>query len=1014
MKPTCDETGDFLEVQVKALLLMSEISREKHEARAGTILTLKAMRLLHSHLLQFKDEPKGCDRRVKDGCGKTVRFANCKLKGSAERLLLKLWLQARLQLSFCQLAEVDTTGIVKNIDTSVMAEEPEAEMNLQVGIQECEAADLEELRAQFYVQMSKVQARKGSSVDRESEYLDMATKYYESTERTQNLDEIQLYVSLRKVDLCLLNGCQRCIPSEGWRKILKDCLYMLLTKRQLLVKEIPARYRRIQNSCYQGGEQTRNTAYADSIAWWRPNSFLWTGLVQLQLRIALCSARLAAHSQTIPGATRALQTVSMVEKFDYNEPHSPIELYQQAWNILNDTETLHRSLSSSSPYVLSEITLAKGRVASALYAFGIGRHERASEALLYSAGLCAFVTGDGRQQHRALSALLQLYQIMLLREASTSTADSVLKKTAAQLRASVQQNQQLARIRGTQRTRGNVAALPGLAAEFSSLREPYPSQSDLTQAVSQRLWRLHSCTVSFLERLKQTFATNTQLIDESATKNASSFEGTSSRLVHPPDLGNRPRLSQFATAHCYDLAGKLCLGAKKHVYENEIQKELETMTKSSVDTLVYNPVENTKMVRNLCEKSFSPEEVSTKSPVIWTPRRQKGTEEATSSFAQLVSYRSLLERICMNYSAGAHNSQDDSGPPIEQDWSTEKELTLGFTENTTAAVGKLPLIQPFPYYTQDVNYWGQRFTSLNVFLLNTYTTTSASLIGGLLNNELDVTPIVLKSKPGNEGETKPDFRLLDEDESGNRTVCGYEPILQYKSSPDLTSQKKLHSGTKNLGMTQAFRPGQMLVQVLDCFDDNNDHAGPVLILLNYHFKQSKRIRNQTTRVESRLALIPQRHLFYQLVSRMNALQSDVLIRGLEDHELSDTGQKPTKNRIPGSRGEGKAHTVEQSDEANSQLETEFAVWLNEFCELLKNAQVFTSKKREDNEVEIEILSTSNTVEALDPSMQTFTNIRRLFARNQFGGLIPKGNVQDYFLTVFNYDVPTEKVESMRT
>ncbi|KAF5405427.1 hypothetical protein PHET_01076 [Paragonimus heterotremus] len=163
---------------IKALLQLTQICRQKHEARAGTLIALKAMRILHPILIKNKGTP---------------------------------------QLT--------------------VPEEPDLEINLKVGLDEAIKVNNRLLQAYYYTAQSKLLARQGGSITKEMQCLENALNALESCSGEVKLN-VEIYSMLRKNDLILLTALLDGCSSEIWQTLLNARLDDLTKFRAKLLGRV--------------------------------------------------------------------------------------------------------------------------------------------------------------------------------------------------------------------------------------------------------------------------------------------------------------------------------------------------------------------------------------------------------------------------------------------------------------------------------------------------------------------------------------------------------------------------------------------------------------------------------------------------------------------------------------------------------------------------------------------------------------------------------------------------------
>ncbi|KAF8571615.1 hypothetical protein P879_01276 [Paragonimus westermani] len=425
---------------------------------------------------------------------------------------------------------------------------------------------------------------------------------------------------------------------------------------------------------------------------------------------------------------------------------------------------------------------------------------------------------------------------------------------------------------------------------------------------------------------------------------------------------------------------------------DELQMELRFM--DNVQKLNCDPVYSENTVRKYVLSHWSQLQRS-KSPVFTS--RRKSVEDVANPVSQLVPYFNVLQRLCLNVIV-----PDCCLTPEN---SEEPSLSTG-SEPDKIRVEQLPLIGPIPRYSQDVSYWSQRILAgRGVVTQNPLFT---SLFGSSMLYDLPISNWL---------------KAIGQTSSSNVNGSEVTPLtekiwklyrLESLLVPPPMDTATLGSSSRATNRTDSSKSvptgSDLQIQVIDCLDCYTQHNGPVLLMFMHQNIDMKRVRDQGGRTESRLVCIDDRMKFYQLVNRFNKLIIQIQLKETEDLGKSDSpGKQQTKAKSGAPRKLEKPKNTGSQSGLNTQIETDFKFWMEEFTQLMSRARVMEL----DQQKQLVAGPVDYSPESLEANLANLTALRSLFSRNHFGGLLRKGPVQDYFLQLFHMRLILEELQASR-
>ncbi|VDP70217.1 unnamed protein product [Echinostoma caproni] len=287
---------------IEAYLTIAQTARVQHRSRLGIIVMCKAMRTMHAEGATMSASRSNTVVKP-DSANIDEYLQSAEKKSSLRRAhwphhLTDLWMRCRIELIQCQLCEPRIPVRLKNMFEISVPEEPALEDNIQTGLEE--AANCGEIR--FYIKMnvlaSKATARSSSSLTEEMKYLQIVDflsliALYKQADNLEHLwyrssvvNEDEMFIALRLHDFAMLELCQS-TTSNTEERIQKQ-IEKLLSLRNNIVNNLPFVFQR----CLWSGID--DDATVGSTVQWQPNNFpMWSGLMQIQIRIAIALIRLA-------------------------------------------------------------------------------------------------------------------------------------------------------------------------------------------------------------------------------------------------------------------------------------------------------------------------------------------------------------------------------------------------------------------------------------------------------------------------------------------------------------------------------------------------------------------------------------------------------------------------------------------------------------------------------------------------------------------------------------------------
>ncbi|XP_018648469.1 hypothetical protein Smp_126000 [Schistosoma mansoni] len=416
---------------------------------------------------------------------------------------------------------------------------------------------------------------------------------------------------------------------------------------------------------------------------------------------------------------------------------SPGQIYNEALDVLIFSQNILKQLPPNCPCIESELLFVKGHLEMRLFLENKVDWQSPSKSWLRSICISAFVTGDKLFQHRTEILLAYFWQLAYVqRKCQHLAITDVQNVMDNKSKTSLSKKELEARLTN------EIVVIDDSFDRFS-------------QSVSSCIWNILLMIDQFLSQRKHC---------------SSSTSLQSTDFLHPTELYNRsksiiskipksespkrPNLSldkvfqsDSSIMHQFDLVAKNCLDSIRVISPGDDEYELINLIQPSnhFDGL-FDHVKNRSLVSEYWNVVFNPTSIDSDDDqlIINQKYEWKKLNKIKLNMDILKLYESVLyENVLNGKQLFERNERNISGPSVSncQEGQNEDCITEVLMHNLIIPVS------PVPYYSQDAEYWFQRFTSLQVHLyeLNAFIETEAfSNLSNIINTSFswfnDQTP----------------------------------------------------------------------------------------------------------------------------------------------------------------------------------------------------------------------------------------------------------------------------------
>ncbi|CAH8452934.1 unnamed protein product [Schistosoma turkestanicum] len=883
-------------------------------------------------------------------------IGNVTQKQITQQSILNLWFQCRAELIRCQIKEVDGGRILKELTETENDETPKENDNLKLAFEEVKMFKSNEYWNEFTLlnnQLLFTRNKLGSEK--------IANNLMEEISLTGKCNQLLAYDIFHESDLVVQEVFRNIstVNDDSLLIQLEERLEILLNSQKALIKEL--------NDC---GESIENASlFHDTVAEIRlPIHKNWKNLIQIGLRVSLILLSL--------GDIKCTHSVNAQAKYmRENHPNcirilalsalSAGEIYEEALSALKFSLNILNQLPPNYPCLECELLFVKGLLEMRLFLENKIDWQLPSQSWLRSICISAYVTGDKLFQHKTELMLAYFWQLVCVQQkCSHSVIENVPNLMDNKSRISLRRKQ-------------SEMILP------NEIPRTNDSNGKFSQSANLCIWNILLMLDQFLSQRRQYSKSTTDFLHPTELNNkrkSMMFKLRKSESPKRPQLtSNKVIECDWSVMHQFDLVGKKCLDCVRVISPSDAEYELiNVIQKSNHFDELFDYVKNQAVVSECWNFLFNP--TSMVSDDNQLPSNQKlewkKLEKIQLSMDTLKLYESILYENVLNVKQlFQQNEKNINGSCLSNCQDSQNEDCI----NKLLMQNLLIPVSPVPYYSQDAEYWFQRFTSLQVHLseLNASTETEAfDNLSNVINNAFDWFN---EQTPENENAIRP-------------------YILPYNLNFELKSFVKLKSEPRR-GLNKSSK--YLLIQTTNNFESDNSFHKCLSILIGCY---SPKAKFEGQLYQQRLVLFDNGDEFFNTIEQFNKMVIKYgATSSLSEREKTNLYIKSTASKSPSVKTNEKSLDSENMNQSDLEFQNEFSSWLDKFDKILRAGKILHNADQENGKsIEFAFAVPNLTIQPIQPTDEIFNSLKEIISWRYFGGSLIRSKLSQYITKLYRF------------
>ncbi|KAK4472366.1 hypothetical protein MN116_003626 [Schistosoma mekongi] len=917
---------------VEAGILLAKLLTSQHQARSGSILMAYILKHLQMILTTMGSFGK---------CKSSNLSTKVDQNLLAQQDFLSLWFRCRAQLVRCQLCEVDSRRLLKELPITENYETPNENINLKSALDECKFIKSEKYWHEFSLLSNQLRFIRNKIRDEHKMEEITFTNKYGQLHTNEIICESDTIV--REIFQNILT-----VNDDSVFMKLKERLNILQSLQNVFINEL--------NNC---GEDIRNVSlFQYAVSEIRlPLHKNWKNLIQIGLRISLILLSLGdiISMHSITPQTNCLEDnhqdcIRVLTLLDLKFG----EIYQKALAVLGFCQYILNQLPPNSPCVESELMFVKGHLEMRMFLEGKIDWKSPSRSWIRSVCISAYVTGDKLFQHKTEIMLAYFWQLV-----------------------SIQSKCQHLVINDEQQTMGDKPKMLSSKKQLGDMKSSEVVKVDdllkkYTHSASICIWNILLMIDQFLSESKQSLSSMSFKSTEvrhpygQSNRNKSITSKLTKVELHKLRNSKNDNIYQleWPLMHQFDLVAQNCLDCIQVFSPDNSEYELMNLGKHS--TLFDEPfdyMKNQIFVSQYWNSIFNQHSVDVNEGQLTSQKQElKKTDKIQLTIDTLKLYQSVLYENMLNTKQlckGNEQNNSDCCPNNLQE-----------NQITNSLIGKLIIpISPVPYYSQDAEYWSQRFTSLQNHL-HELSGPAETEISNNLCKVINTT-----------------HAWFDQQQSENENL-----IQSYVSPYTLNFEHKSLVSMENETKPKGSRLSKcLLIQTMNNFESDCSLNGCISVLISY-FSPKAKLEAQI--YQQRLILFDNTETFFKAIEQFNMMIVKYnATSALSEREKANSNIKGTvsKSSYP------KAGDPENLNQFNQEFRNEFSSWLNSFDAILRNGRILNDT---DKGEQFTYVIPNLTIQTIQPTDENFNTLKEIISWRYFGGSLVKSKLAEYITKLY--------------
>ncbi|KAH8853940.1 Cilia- and flagella-associated protein [Schistosoma japonicum] len=925
---------------VEAGILLAKLLTSQHQARSGSILMAYVLKYLQKLLTTMGSFEK---------CKSTNLSINLDQKSLTQQDFLNLWFRCRVEVARCQLCEVDCRRLFKELPVTENYETPNENINLKSALDECKFMKSKKYLDEFSLLSNQLGFLRNKICDER-----VTNIMIEEIKFVKKCSQLHTNEILRESDT---------IVQEIFQNILTvndDSVFMKMEERLNVLQSLQTVFINELNNC---GEDIRNVSlFQHTVSEIKlPLHKNWKNLIQTGLRISLILLSLgdiiSIHS-IIPqtnylkdnhqGCIRVLTLLDL--KFG--------EIYEKALSVLSFCQYILSQLPPNSPCVESELMFVKGHLEMRLFLESKISWQSPSQSWLRSICISAYVTGDKLFQHRTEIMLAYFWQLVYIQSKCQHLVIKDEQHTTGDKSKILSSKKQLGDTKPSE-----VLKVDNLVGKF-------------TQSAGICIWNILFMIDQFLSEGRQSSSSlsfkNTEVRHQFGQSNRNksiTSKLTKVELYRSQNSTNNSIYElEWSLMHQFDLVAQKCLDYTQILSPDSSEYELMNLSKHS--TLFDEPfdyMKNQNYVSQYWNSVFNHHSIDFNERQLTSQKQElKKTDKIQLTMDTLKLYQSVLyENLLNTKQLCKRNEQNisDCCPNNSEENHKENEITNSLMRKLIIS------ISPVPYYSQEAEYWSQRFTSLQNHLheLNGSVETE---ISNNLRKVINTTHVWF------------DQQLPENENLIQSYVSPYTLNFERQSGVSVENETKLKGSRLSK---------YLLIQTMNNFENDNSLNGCLSVLISCF---SSKAKHETYLYQQRLILFDNIENFFKAIEQFNLMVVKYnATYVLSEREKANSNIKGTvsKSSYP------KANDPENLNQSNQEFRNEFSSWLNSFDAILRNGKIL---HHTDKSEQFTYVIPNSAIQTIQPTDETFNSLKEIISWRYFGGSLVKSKLAEYITKLY--------------
>ncbi|VDO59323.1 unnamed protein product [Schistosoma margrebowiei] len=702
------------------------------------------------------------------------------------------------------------------------------------------------------------------------------------------------------------------------------------------------------NNC---GEGIRNTSlFQNTISEIRlPLHKNWKNLIQIGLRVSLILLSLGDIKSTY----------SLIPQANYMRDNHPDcirlitllhmssgQIYNEALGVLIFSQNILKHLPPNCPCIESELLFIKGHIELRLFLENKVDWQSPSQSWLRSICISAFVTGDKLFQHRTEIMLVYFWQLVYIQRKCQHLATTHVQNIMDNKSKTSLLKKELEAI-----STNEIAGIDDSFGKFS-------------QSVSFCIWNILLMIDQFLSQRRQcsssTSLKSTDFLHSTELNNRNkSIISKISKSESPKRINSaldKAFQDDSSVMHQFDLVANKCLDSIRVISPGDDEYELINLIQQSnqFDGL-FDYVKNRTLVNEYWNVVFnSTSMVSDENQLLINQKYEwKKLEKIKLNMDILKLYESVLYENVLN---------------IKQLFERNEQNIKGSSVSNCQAV---------PYYSQDAEYWFQRFTSLQVHLYEPNASTETETFGNLSN--------IIKTS----------FSWFNDHIPENENF-----IQSYMSPYNLNFEPKSPIKIKNETRRRGSNLSKyLLMQTINNFENDSDFYKCLPILISCY---SPKAKLEAHLYQQRLVLFDNSDEFFKMIDQFNKMVIKYSAANIfSERDKANINIKSTALKSSSVKTNDKSLDSENFNHSDLEFQDEFNLWLEKFDKILRTGKIVHNPDQDKNEsTKFTFMDPNLSIQINQPTDEIFNSLKEIISWRYFGGSLIKGKFSEYITKLY--------------